>query len=182
MTEAPTDEALFAAYVRTGDDEAFLTLVDRWEPRIRRLMARRVSRRQDIDELVQDTFLHLHRSAADFDLSRPLRPWLMTIALNTRREYVRRRVRKPEAPLDLDGRNDPVAPDPRLDAQRDAQRQVRRALAGLSEGQREVIELHWLGGLSMAEVAAAVGASLSAVKVRAHRGYARMRAVLAEEG
>jgi RNA polymerase sigma-70 factor (ECF subfamily) len=175
----PTDEQLFAAHV-AGDPDAFFVLVDRYTPRLRALMRRRASRAADVDELVQETFLHLHRSAADFEQGRPLRPWLMTIALNTRRAWVRRRARKPESPLDLDGRNDPVAPDPRLDARRDAQRQVARALEGLSDGQREVIELHWLGGLSMAEVARAVGASVSAVKVRAHRGYARMRELLGE--
>ena len=44
--------------------------------------------------------------------------------------------------------------------------------------QAEVIALHWLDGLSFPEVAEVVGATLSAVKVRAHRGYAAMRAYL----
>ncbi len=181
MSADDSDEALFARYCE-GDHAAFLALAERYEPRLRALMRRQVRRSHDVDELVQDTFLHLHRSAADFQQGRPLRPWLITIALNTRREWVRRKMRRPEAPLELDGRSDPAAPDARLDERRDATRQVSRALAQLSEGQRQVIELHWLGGLSMAEVARAVGASVSAVKVRAHRGYARMRALLAEGG
>jgi len=174
---ALTDEELFARHV-AGDAEAFDALVDRYAPRLLGLMRRSVRRKEDAEELVQETFLHLHRSAADFQQGRPLRPWLMTIALNTRREYLRRKARRPEAPLDLDGHRDPVATDPRWADKRDARKQVEQALAGLSAGQREVIELHWLAGLSMAEVAQAVGASLSAVKVRAHRGYAAMRAAI----
>lgn len=56
--------------------------------------------------------------------------------------------------------------------------QVRAALERLPESQRSVIQLHWFDGLSMAEVADVVGASVSAVKVRAHRGYKALRAAL----
>ena len=105
---------------------------------------------------------------------------MFTIALNLKREYKRKKARKPEAPLDLDGRRDPSVPADEL-ARYDAARQVRRALDALPAGQREVIELHWLGELPFPEVARAVGASLSAVKVRAHRGYKLMRAALEQE-
>ena len=56
--------------------------------------------------------------------------------------------------------------------------QVRQALAELPEGQRTVIALHWFDGLSFAQVAEVVGANVSAVKVRAHRGYQQLRASL----
>ena len=59
---------------------------------------------------------------------------------------------------------------------------MRKALAKLPENQAEVIVLHWFGGLSFPEVAEAVGASLSAVKVRAHRGYERLRGLLGDGG
>jgi RNA polymerase sigma-70 factor (ECF subfamily) len=55
---------------------------------------------------------------------------------------------------------------------------MRRALQQLPEEQREVILLHWFEDLPFAEVAAIVGASVPAVKVRAHRGYERLRATL----
>ncbi len=59
---------------------------------------------------------------------------------------------------------------------------LRKALATLSDGQREVIELHWFEGFSFPEVAQIVGASLSAVKVRAHRGYKVLKAELQTSG
>jgi RNA polymerase sigma-70 factor (ECF subfamily) len=144
-------------------------------------MRRDIRKTQDADELVQDTFLHLHRAAGDFQPDRKLRPWLMTIAFNLKREYFRRKGRRPETPLNLDGRHDPAVA-PQILERRHAQRQVARALAGLSESQREVIEMHWFAGLSFPEIADAVGASLSAVKVRAHRGYEKIRSLLPEEG
>ena len=163
-----------------GDPEAFRLLFARYAPILTRLMVRDVRRRQEADELVQDTFLHLHRSARDFRQGSRLRPWLMTIALNLKREHFRRKARRPEAPLELDGRRDPVADPPRVAERHDARRHVELALSQLSEGQREVIVLHWFGGLSFPEVAEVVGASTTAVKVRAHRGYERMRALLKE--
>ena len=57
---------------------------------------------------------------------------------------------------------------------------MRRALEQLSEGQREVVVLHWYEGLSYPEIAQVVGASTSAVKVRAHRAYKTLRKVLEE--
>jgi RNA polymerase sigma factor (sigma-70 family) len=176
----PTDEALLAMHL-AGDAAAFLRLVERYGPMLTRVMRRGIERPQDADELVQDTFLQLHRHASDFDPQRTLRPWLMTIGMNLKREYFRRKGRRPEALLVLDGRRDPSVPPSDGFGQRDAARTLEKAMAGLPEAQREVIELHWFAGLSMTDVAAVLGASLSAVKVRAHRGYARMRAALTEE-
>jgi len=177
--EGCSDEELLARHL-SGEAEAFATLVARYGPAVRGLMRRGMARPQDADELVQDTFLLLHRSAASFDPSRKLRPWLFTIARNVKREYFRRKGRRPEEELVLDGRREPSVPAHTMD-RHDAQRQLARALEQLPTGQREVVELHWLGGMSMPEVAAVVGISLSATKVRAHRAYKRMRAFLSEE-
>ena len=176
-----TDEELFEAY-RAGDTAAFAVIVARWTPALHRLVRRDVARATEADELVQEAFLHLHRSAADFRRGERLRPWLVTITLNLRRELARRRARKPESPLELDGRRDPSVHQPPVLEERDARRQIDRALGVLPDAQREVIELHWFAGLPFSEVAERVGASVSAVKVRAHRGYERMRAALRGEG
>ena len=157
-------------------------IVERWTPTLQRLLRRDWVSGTDADELVQEAFFHLHRSAADFRAGERLRPWLVTIALNLRREHVRRRYRRPESPLLLDGRNEPSVQQPPVLEQRDARRRVDEALAALPSAQREVIELHWFAGLPFSEVAERVGASVTAVKVRAHRGYERMRAFLKGEG
>ena len=171
-----SDEELFAAYV-AGDREAFEALFRRYAPQLLRLFRRSLWRPQDAEELVQETFLRAHRAASDFHQGKPLRPWLFTIALNLKREYIRRKARRPEAALELDGRRDPShTPEPMRE--QDAAREVRRALDTLPDSQREVIELHWLAEMPFPEVAVAVGASLSAVKVRAPRGYKKMRSVL----
>jgi len=171
-----TDEELMAAYLQ-GESAAFRELFDRYGPILERVMRHHLHRPEDARDLVQQAFLQLHRSRFDFRPGAQLRPWLFTIALNLKREYFRRMGRRPESPLDLDGRNDPGI-GPRGHEQLEASEEVRFALGRLPEDQRDVIALHWLAGIPLPEVAELVGASLSAVKVRAHRGYAGMRRVL----
>jgi RNA polymerase sigma-70 factor (ECF subfamily) len=168
-----------ATYV-AGNRAAFVQLFERWGPRLRQMFLRQGMRADEAEDLVQQTFLHLHRARADFRAGSTLRPWLYTIALNLRRQALRRRGRKPEVGLDPDA-GEPPAPHADPDAGL-VGAQVRAALARLPEAQREVIVLHWFEGLSFREVAAVLGATATAVKVRAHRGYTRLRAELEAVG
>jgi RNA polymerase sigma-70 factor (ECF subfamily) len=128
--------------------------------------------------MLQQTFLHVHRARKDFRTDGRFRPWLFAIGMNVKREYFRRRQRKPEAQLDLERHKEPsVAPD----ASTATDRLVRRAVEALPDLQREVIVLHWFEELSFREISEIVGASLSAVKVRAHPGYERLRAQLGQD-
>lgn len=173
-----TDEELMAAYV-AGDAAAFRELFERHSPVLLRVMRHQLRRPEDARDLVQQTFLQLHRSRNDFRDGAALRPWLFTIAMNLKREYFRRAGRRPESALELDGKMDPAV-GPRGHEQLEATDELGYALRALPEDQREVISLHWLAGVPLPDVAQMVGASLSAVKVRAHRGYAAMRRLLGE--
>ena len=178
MNEA-SDEALMAAYLQ-GDRAAFDALFSRYAPRLRQMLGRRIARGEDVADLVQQTFLQLHRARRDFRPDAKLRPWLYTIALNLSRQYFRRRGRRPETGL---GEQEPPERGREGDPERSSvARELREALAELPSAQREVIELHWFEGLPFKEVAEIVGASESAVKVRAHRGYEKLRARLGGGG
>jgi RNA polymerase sigma factor (sigma-70 family) len=175
-----TDEALMETYCQ-GDEDAFRLIFERYALRLQRVLRRQVPSDEDAKELVQQTFLHLHRARKDFRHGMSLRPWLFTICLNLKREHFRRKQRRPEVLVDVhDERGDRSAP-PHDPVQADVSRRLRGALGTLPPNQREVIELHWFDGLPFGEVAQVVGASVSAVKVRAHRGYVRLRAVLGDE-
>lgn len=173
-----SDEELMLAYVG-GDATAFRELFERYAPILLRVLARRLHSNEEAHDLVQQTFLQLHRARNDFRADARLRPWLFTIALNLKREHFRRGRRHPEAPLELDGRRDPSV-GPRGTQRAEAARELQGALAKIPADQAEVIALHWFEGLSFTEVAEVVGASVSAVKVRAHRGYVALRRLLDE--
>lgn len=185
MSEAaqPTDEELMAAYVG-GDATAFRRLFARHAPTLLRVMRQNLGSEADAQDVVQNTFLNLHRARADYRAGARLKPWLYTIAYNLMRDLYRRRRRRPEDPVEphTQDRHDatgkaatPPAPDARLQ-----HAGLHAALRGLPDNQREVIVLHWFEGFSFPEIADIVGAKVSAVKVRAHRGYKRLRAQLGE--
>ena len=173
----PSDEELMARY-QAGDAQAFRQIYERYSGRLSGLMRRSLFRKEEAADLVQQTFLQLHRARHDFREGAQLRPWLFTIALNLKRKHFRSVARHPASEL---GEHDPTGGDERPERPLERAENVaavRAAMAELPEGTREVIELHWFEGMPFAEVAQVVGASLSAVKVRAHRGYKRLRVLL----
>lgn len=165
-------------YVTEADRDAFHELFRRYAPRLLAMFRRSGCSDVTAQDLLQQSFLHLHRARYDFRLDGKLRPWLFTIATNVKREHFRRQQRKPETSLDPELHREPSTAHAGSTA---SDRLVRRALADLPEAQREVILLHWYEELSFNEIAVMVGASVSAVKVRAHRGYERLRALLGDE-
>jgi RNA polymerase sigma-70 factor, ECF subfamily len=179
LLNAATEEELMRAYAG-GDEAAFAELFARLAPVVARSIARRVEQREDVLELVQQTFLHLHRARRRFDPERPLRPWVFTIAFNAVRQHLRGRRRQKPRELALAYLTDrPELRDesPALEREQDAER-VRHAMRSLRETQRKVIELHWFEGRSFDQIAAMLDLRVSAAKVRAHRGYRALRAAL----
>jgi len=168
-----------AAYV-AGERDAFRELFERYSGPLERLLLRDLAEREEARDLVQQTFLQLHRARLDFDPQKRLKPWLYTIAMNLKREHFRRRKRRPERPDIEATERQPV--DPRGQQQAEARRSLDWALERIPSDQREVIELHWLAGLSFPELAESIGISVAAAKVRAHRGYVKLRELLGDAG
>ena len=171
-----TDEELMDAYLE-GDEGAFEELFDRYASRLTSLMMRHIDDSGRARELVQQTFLQFHRARHDFDRGAEVRPWLYTIALNLRRDYLRAEGRRSEYPTEtFDDRGES---DRRVESMADRQL-VRMALAKLTETLRSVVELHWFEELTFAEIADTLDISRSAAKVRAHRAYKQMREFIEE--
>ena len=91
-----------------GDAAAFRLIFERYAPLLMRTMLRELYVREEANDLVQQTFLQLHRARADFDAGQKLKPWIFTIALNLKREYFRRKKRRPERSLDAESMLEPV--------------------------------------------------------------------------
>lgn len=173
-----TDDALFERWL-DGDDHAFRQLFERLAPVVLRIAAKQGLGLAEAKDAVQQTFLGVHRARADFRRGAHVRPWFFTIAYNVIRQHFRSKYARPETTLELDGVRDPVfePPEPERDP-REIADCVRGAVARLPDGQRRVIELHWFDRRPFAEVAAMVGATEGAVRVRAHRGYEALRVIL----
>jgi RNA polymerase sigma-70 factor (ECF subfamily) len=172
-----TDEELMLAYAG-GDPAAFRELFQRYAPKLERLMLRELYAKEAARDLVQQTFLQLHRARLDFDAAQRFKPWLYTIALNLKREHFRKRRRRPEVLGELgDERPGPSGAHDAFEAGRS----LAWALQQIPEENRAVIELHWFDGLSFSEAAHCLGIGTVAAKVRAHRGYQRLRKLLGDD-
>lgn len=133
---------------------------------------------RDADDVVGDTFLNVVRSIERFDGDEDaFRAWVFTIARNTAIDRERWIARRPAHPVAHD---DLATVGPTGDAEADAMdalslEHVRRVLDRVTPDQRDVLLLRILGGLTVEQVAAAVGRSTGAVKMLQARGLAAIR-------
>jgi RNA polymerase sigma-70 factor, ECF subfamily len=170
----PTDEELMSAWV-AGDARAFERLFARFAPRVHGFFLRSFRDPGVADDLLQATFMKVHRARSQYRQELSLAPWLFAIAARVRLDELRRRLRMPEdADEEALARADEQAPrDPPPDP--DVKDAVRAALQALPESQRAVIHLHRYEGMTFAEIARVLGTTPGAVKLRAFRGYETLR-------
>jgi len=182
-TIAPADAAMerYAA----GDDAAFEALYDTLAGRLYGFIRRHVPHRQGCDDLLQETFLRMHRARGTFVTGAPVVPWAFAIARRLVIDQAGRDRRSPAVVDDLDP--DPMGsvagadrPEQAIEARQTAQR-LAGALAQLPDSQRTAFELLKQDGLTLAEAAAVLGVTATAVKLRAHRAYESLRAALGED-
>lgn len=170
-----------------GDADAFEELYGVVAPRLHAYLVCLASDRAMADDLLQLTFMKLHRARGAYVRGADPMPWLYTIAHRTFLDEVRRRERerqrleadageRPEPRAELDGKDDFERPMPELEPA--VVQAVHAALARLPASQRQAVELTKLQGKSVAEAAVIAGTTPGAIKLRAHRGYAALRRML----
>ncbi len=158
-----------------GDGSAFDVLFGRHGGLVRAFLQRMTGSAAVADDLTQVTFVSVVRGRGRFQRGAKVKPWLFAIATNAARDWRRRS--KFESVTD---EGDLPEQEAERGPERDPglERAVKNALAQLPEAQREAIVLNRFEGLSFAEIAVHAGVTESAVKVRAHRGYERLRELL----
>lgn len=159
--------------VGQGDGIAFAELCTRWERPLYRFL-HRCGSGDDADDLFQETWMRVVRSASRFDPERRFSTWLFQIAVNLCRDWHRRSVpavahEQPEGASPADSQ--------RVEAGIDAG----RLLARLSESQREVLILRYYHDLPESEIAAILDCPKGTVKSRIHNALARLSEIARAE-
>lgn len=161
-----------------GDRHSYEALLTRIASVVQAFVRKRVGDASWCDDVVQESLLAVHRARHTYDPGRPFAPWLYAIihhrfidALRVQRRRLMREVQV-DAP-----RDDGAAPPQEREA---LLRDVRRAVSGLPDNQRVVIELLKFEDLSVREVAARLRMTETNVKVTAHRGYRALRRQIEE--
>ena len=172
------DEELRALMIRYqgGSLEAFQELYAQLAPGVRRYLSHLASGSEIADDLLQETFLRMHRSRAAYNPKYAVRPWVFGLARNVflmNRRAARQWAKVHESREDLP--EFPVLPEAdRLGSQDE----IRRCIANLGPDQAEALLLHHQWGFSFEEIAGMLGISAAAARARASRGMADLRLAL----
>jgi RNA polymerase sigma-70 factor (ECF subfamily) len=177
-----------------GDERAFSQLHDALTPRLRGLLLKFVRDAMTAEDLLQATLLKAHLARGGFvlrsvDPDASVQAWYATIARNLALDHLRGQARERRRRDDPGPDRDPLAELPTdlpsveewqvdRDTAAEIARRVHAALESLPAAQREIVELHKLAGLSMAEIATRLQIREGAVRVRAHRAYKALVRIL----
>ncbi len=177
---ADPDAALMLR-VKQGDTVAFTELVEKYKQPVINLVYRTLRDATEAEDLAQNVFVQVYKSAHRYQTSARFSTWLFTIARNLCLNEIRRRSRHPAESLDAthpEHENQPLHPiedrktflPPDHLLQRELAAKIDEALAALPENQRTAILLCRQEELSYEEIAEVLGCSLSATKSLIHRG------------
>lgn len=165
-----------------GDDSAFADVYDTVGPRVHAFLLRQTRNRISADDLLQQTLLQMHRKRGTYATGLPVLPWAFSIARRLYIDELRRR--RTDALWSARGVEEDEhlassSPHDEL-ASHELLARVESKLARMPKTQRAAFELLKVEGLSQQEAAQALGTTVSAVKLRAFRAYATIRAALGQ--
>jgi RNA polymerase sigma factor (sigma-70 family) len=166
--------AALMARIQEGDEAAYRQFLNEIGPVLYSFVRRRVFNPEMVPDVYQEVLLTLHKARHTYEPSRPLGPWLFTVARNSvldalgrNRKFAEREVPSEELPETIRVERDGSLDD-----------ELYAALQSLPELNRQAVELLKLQGRTLEEAARELGVSVAAVKVRAHRGYEQLRKMM----
>lgn len=146
------------------------------ETRLRPFVARRVPTPADVDDIVQDTFLRMHRGVGELRDDERFGPWVYQVARSAIAEHQRARARHVLA--DADAPETEAPPTSEGSAEELLAMAIGPLIAQLPSPYREALTLTELEGLSQKAAADMLGVSLTAMKSRVQRGRAKLREIV----
>jgi RNA polymerase sigma-70 factor (ECF subfamily) len=182
-SEPESDGALMRAFV-SREPRAADELYGRFASRIYGLGIVMLGNDAAAQDLVQDTFVKLWRTAASFDVDRgKLETWVLLVARSLAIDSIRRRVLESRS-LERVGEPQEMDPNPGPEQQAttaDMAGRARRAMATLSPEQRAALELAYFGGRTSGEVAEIEGIPVGTAKTRIRTALLRLREAMGQE-
>jgi RNA polymerase sigma-70 factor (ECF subfamily) len=176
--ESRSDAELIGAW-QGGDEKAAAELVRRHATPLARFLGA-AGAGEDVEDLVQETFLRGFRRIDTFKGASSFRTWLMTIGSNLLKDSWRRRARRPVVSLEDRNLVD-ESRDPQGEAvAEDMAKRLGAGVQGLPRMQRDVFLLRAQQGLEYEEIARALGTSAGAARVHYHHAVKRLKALLTD--
>jgi RNA polymerase sigma-70 factor (ECF subfamily) len=181
MPAPPDPDAALMLRVKQGDTAAFAELVDKYKQPVMNLACRTIRDATEAEDLAQNVFVQVYKSAHRYRSSAKFSTWLFTIARNLCLNEIRRRARHPAESLEEAHPDNEDLPSRQYEDKKvflatenvlhgELARKIEEALAELPEAQRTAILLCRQDELSYEEIAEVLNCSLSATKSLIHRG------------
>ncbi|CAN5387399.1 RNA polymerase sigma factor [soil metagenome] len=161
-----TADADLVRRCRSAEPAALRELVERFQNDVHGLCYKLLRHSQDTEDVAQEVFIRVFRSLNRWDDTRPLRPWIMGIAVNRCRTAMGKRMRRPETVeylAEIAATEEPKDDAPEVAAA------IREAVDGLREDYREVFILFHESGQSYEEISESVDRPVGTVKTWLHR-------------
>jgi len=180
-----SDAELLQRYMQ-GDETAFREIVGRYRNGLYAFLKQFLNQSDLVEDVFQETFLQLFTSRASFDLSRPLRPWLFTIAANKAKDALRKAQRTSAVAIGTISEAQDMSFDEMLDTlssdntvpydqveRNETAERVGAVIANMPESLREILILAYFNKFSYKQMAEILGIPIGTVKSRLHTAVAR---------
>ena len=160
-----SEEAALVRRCLRGEGAAVQTLVDRFHTEVFAVCMRLLSHRHDAEDVTQEVFLRVFRSLRRWDQERPLKPWIMSIAINRCRTWMTQLARRPEL---VDYLHETAAGPPEDDSA-ELRREIDAAIQELRSDYRTAFVLFHQQGQPYDEIAAVMDRPVGTIKTWLHR-------------
>lgn len=180
-----TDAELLNLYSE-GQESAFREIVNRYKNGLYTFLRQFLNRQELVEDVFQETLLQLFNSMATFDRSRPLRPWLFTIAANKAKDALRKWQRTAAIPIGSIADSQEISFDEMLNTitsdntfpfeeleKNETSLRVAHILAQMPENLREIINLAYFNKFSYKQMAEILSIPIGTVKSRLHTAVGR---------
>jgi RNA polymerase sigma-70 factor (ECF subfamily) len=180
-----TDAELLTRYT-AGEEAAFREIVDRYKNGLYAFLSKFLNRHDLVEDVFQETFLQLFSSRESFDMNRPLRPWLFTIAANKAKDALRKWRRTSAVPigsmtdsedLSFDDMLNTITSDPTMPYEEleknETALNVGQIIASMPDNLREILLLYYFQRFSYKQMAEILSIPIGTVKSRLHTAVGR---------
>jgi len=180
-----TDAELFDRFA-AGEEAAFREIVSRYKNSLYAFLRQFLNRHDLVEDVFQETFLQLFTSRESFDNSRPLRPWLFTIAANKAKDALRKWQRTSAVPIGTMADSQDLSFDDMLNSvtsdttmpydellKDETASRVGRIIADMPENLREILVLAYFHKFSYKQMAEILSIPIGTVKSRLHTAVGR---------